>query len=162
MPFRRWCPKTALALSCAWAVSGGIVPAARAQTSTSYIRVLTQATERDFYAQGGRKHVGSLVHLHVKLTTFDRPATRRAEACPANLLEFANRSVPILVDRKSEHLAQLQRKRGMRRGGQICVKGRVVSPSWAPRGKCFLVAHSLKRAPARARRGERSGTSRSS
>ncbi len=124
-------------------------PATAQALTGSYRRVLSPKDRRQYYDSNGRSHLGSLVHLHVRLSVFDREAARGTAERPGDLAEYADRSVPILVSRGSDYLAQLNRKHRERSGGEICVKGRIVSPSWAKAGKCYLMAHTLKRAPKR-------------
>jgi hypothetical protein len=119
---------------------------AAAGAGGSYRRMLSPEDRKAYEGSGGRKFLGSLVHVHVPLSVFDREAKRGTAGRPEHLAEFGARGVPILVGRRSEYLAQLRRKQDDRKGGDICVKGEVVSPSWAG-GKCFLLAHTLKRAP---------------
>ncbi|MBI1848805.1 MAG: hypothetical protein HYR85_00520 [Planctomycetes bacterium] len=118
-------------------------------TTVSYRRVLSAGERREYYEGGGRKWLGSLVHVHVKASVFGHETAHGTKGRPDHLLEFTDRSVPILVGRDSEYLAQLRRKTGRGHRGTICVKGRIVSPSWAPEGKCFLLADTLKHAPGR-------------
>jgi hypothetical protein len=121
---------------------------ASAQDSTvSYRRVLSREDRREYESSGGRKWLGSLVHVHVRASAFKRESARPTSGLPDGLVEFADGKVPILVSRDSEYLAQLRRKMARGARGTICVKGRVVSPSWAPEGRCYLLADTLKRAP---------------
>ena len=111
----------------------------------SGLRIVSPEDRRTFYRTRGREVLGRKIHLHVEAEVLrKKPRVFRGND-GRDWYEFANRSVPLVVDPKSPHW--LQASRHLKDAGEFCLHGVVRKPKDDERGLARLHVATIQRAP---------------
>jgi len=109
------------------------------------LRIVSPEDRRTFYRTGGREQVGHKIHLHVEGEILRKKPRAFRGLDGGDWLEFANRTVPIVIDAKSPHWTQVSRHLDGAR--EFCLHGLVRIPKEDERRRAHLYVDTIQRAP---------------
>ena len=116
-----------------------------AAQEVSYHRITMEERVKAFYRTGGREYLGRRVHILVPARAFRKPEVVLGRN-RKRFLRFENRSVPLLVRPANPYYKRMVRrlKAKKERIETVSVFGKIIRPSWDPRGKCHLLITKVK------------------
>jgi len=109
------------------------------------LRIVSPEDRRTFYRTGGKEQLGQRIHLHVEAEILRKKPRVFRGLDGRDWFEFANRSVPIVVDPKSPHWTQVSRH--LDGASEFCLHGVVRVPKEDERGRAHLYVERIQRAP---------------
>jgi hypothetical protein len=104
--------------------------------------ILSEKKLKEFYATGGKACVNCNVHIHLDASILGKKPKNTRLPGGQILLEYRNRSVPILVNARNVYYRRLKMKKKVT--GLLCLKGYVYRPKWDLKGRCFLRVKVIK------------------
>lgn len=108
-------------------------------------RIVSPEDRRTFYRTGGKEAVGRKIHLHVEAEILRKKPRLFRGSDGRDWLEFANRTVPLVIDPRSPHWTQVSRH--LDGAKEFCLHGVVRVPKSDERGRAHLFVETLQRAP---------------
>jgi hypothetical protein len=119
-----------------------MAPSAAPQ-EVSYRRITMKERVKAFYRTGGKAYLGKKVHILVPARVFKKHSVVLGRN-RKRILRFENRSVPLLVQPANPYYKRMKREMKKKRIETVSVFGKIIRPSWDPKGKCHLLITKVK------------------